>query len=267
MIRNREQVGWAEIGFLLIWGASVSFGPGIAVADRGRVEIVDRSIEHHGGERYRESLTELRLCSKSGCYDLTARVDGGWVDLEVVGPAGGHQRRAKVSNDTVELWRDGAPIQLSDTDSSKIRDWVMARVYFVFLPFRLDDPSVIQQDLGLESWGERQLHKIKVTFVPESSSGAEDEFLFWFDPQNQRLVQFAYSFSGNPGGLRFRRAFNYRRIGGILFFDQENWGMDGPGLTVEEIDPETLAAWQLISTVTLHEIRVSDLDPAATRVD
>jgi len=137
----------------------------------------------------------------------------------------------------------------------------MARVYFVYLPFRLNDDSAIKQDLGMEIWNDRPLHKVKVSFVPGSSSGAEDEFLYWFDPETARLEQFAYSFSGDPGGLRFRTAFDYRRVGGILFFDQENRGVDGDGRSVDEIRPDSVASWDLVSTVTLHEIKVQPLDP------
>ena len=55
-----------------------------------------------------------------------------------------------------------------------------------------------------------------MTFAAGSSTDAEDEYLYWFDPETARLEQFAYSFQGRPGGLRFRRLDNYRRVGGIL---------------------------------------------------
>ena len=42
-----------------------------------------------------------------------------------------------------------------------------------FLPYRLNDPGVYKQDLGLERWGDRELHKVKVTFEPGSSNAAE----------------------------------------------------------------------------------------------
>ena len=59
--------------------------------------------------------------------------------------------------------------------------------------------------------------------------------------------------------MRFRRAFNYRRVGGILFFDQENWGIDGPGLGVDQIDPEFVRSLPHVSTVELEDIRVEPL--------
>jgi hypothetical protein len=238
-----------------------------AAAAVDRLDIVDQSIAFHGGAKYARSSTELKMCSKSGCYELRSRILGGLFDLEVQGPAGQHQRRARITNNEVELWVDGKAVGVSKTDELRIRSWVMARIYFVFLPFRLNDPSTVKQDLGSETWHGRTLRKVKISFVAGSSPGADDEFLYWFDPQSGRLEQFAYSFSGNPGGLRFRRGFNYRRVGDILFFDQENRGIEGRGLTVDQISPEAVAEWPLISTVVLEEIQVQDLESAMGEVD
>lgn len=227
---------------------------------QGRLEIVDRSIEFHGGEIFLHSLSELQVCSKSGCYRIRARVDGGMFEIEAAGRVRDQERRVRITNETVEHWQDGSEMEVTTERSQSLRDWVMAKAYFVYLPFRLNDNSVVQQDLGIEVWKDRPLYKVKVTFVAETSSDADDEFLYWFDPDTGRLEQFAYSFAGKPGGLRFRRAFNYRRVGGLLFFDQENWGVEGEGLTVDGIHPEGIASWDLVSTVTVQEMIVRSLE-------
>jgi hypothetical protein len=101
---------------------------------------------------------------------------------------------------------------------------------------------------------------VKVTFSPGSSTDAEDEYMYWFDPQSGRIEQFAYSFTGDPGGLRFRRPFNYRRVGGVLFFDQENLGMEGTDLSVEDLTPEIVESMRQVSTVQLKTIKVQPLE-------
>lgn len=247
-------------GLLWISGSILTAGVDeSADSDIGRLEIVDRSIEYHGGEVFTQSRSQLQVCSKSGCYLVRTRIDGDSFEIEASGKVREQMRRVSITNDTVEFWLDGEAVEVEPDRTQSARNWVMARAYFVYLPFRLNDDSVIRQDLGTEVWDGRSLRKIKVTFVTGSSSGADDEFLYWFDPETARLEQFAYSFAGNPGGLRFRRAFNYRRVGGILFFDQENWGVDEDGLRVEEIHPDRLADWDLISTVTVQEIKVEPL--------
>ena len=133
----------------------------------------------------------------------------------------------------------------------------MARIYFPFLPHRLDDPGVRQHDLGLETWDGKSLHKVKVTFESGSSTDADDEYLYWLDPDTGRVERFAYSYHTGGGGLRFRRAIDHRRVGGILFFDQENYGAEGAGLSVEDITPGFVEErMRLVSTVRLRNIRV-----------
>ena len=225
---------------------------------QARLEIVNRAIEYHGGDRYLRSRTSLELCSKSGCYEVSAAVLRGSYEYRVKGPSRGGVREVLVSNDRIAHWQNEREMYVAPEDGAALRDWVMARVYFCFLPYRLDDESAIQEDLGLETWSGRELQKVKVTFVPGTSTGAEDEYLYWFDPATGRLEQFAYSFEGSPGGLRFRRLFNFRRAGGLLFFDQENWGAAGDDLTVGEISPEFVASMERISTVELRNIQVED---------
>lgn len=222
-----------------------------------------RSIDHHGGEVYRHSEISLELCSGSGCYQMTVRTDGGLYSYEVGGPYRGHRRTVRADNRSVRTWQDGEPVVTLPVDGQALRDWAMARVYFAFLPHRLDDPSAMHEDLGLEDWGGRRLNKVKVTFVAGSSTDAEDEYLYWFDPETARLEQFAYSFQGRPGGLRFRRLSNYRRVGGILFFDQENLGVEGPGLAVDLLTPAFVA--ERLRPVSRIELRAIKVRPLADR--
>lgn len=223
-----------------------------------RLPIVDQAIEHHGGDVYASSETSLRICSLSGCFRIEARVDGGRFEYDVTETDGG--RRVRITNDTTEVWQDGERVPEAPQEPQRWRDWVFARVYFPFLPYGLNSDGVYKEDLGLVEWGGATLHKVKVTFEPGSSTAASDEYLYWFDPETGRIVFFAYSFAGNPGGLRFRRAVDYRRVGGILFFDQENLGVEGEGLRVDLVDQDFVAArMEPVSTVELDDITVRPL--------
>ncbi len=223
--------------------------------------IVERSIAFHGGEVFRRSVMSLGICSRSGCFDIRARIDGDAFDYVVEGESGGKRRKVHWWNGGVEQWLDGQPVILDEQGRRAAQDFVSARVYFPFLPFRLADASAWKQDLGLEPWGERSLHTVKVTFTAGSSTDAGDEYLYWFDPETGRLEQFAYSFGrGESGGLRFRRGLDYRKVGGVLFFDQENLALDGPGLTVDMVTP-TFVAERLkpLSVVQLRDVKVEPL--------
>ncbi len=229
-------------------------------AAQHRLEIVDRAIEHHGGEIYRHSETELDLCSKSGCFQVVARMDGDAWTYKVSGKSRDSHQEVISTHDRLTVRRDGSEVTVAADQEQGFRDWAMARVYFCFLPFRLNDPSVLKQDLGLVDWDGRSLHKVKVTFEAGSSTDAGDQYMYWFDPETARLEYLAYSYDDNGGGLRFRRAVRHRRIGGLLFFDQENFGADGPGLSVDAIDAAYVRdSMRHVSTVRLEDIQVRPL--------
>jgi hypothetical protein len=242
--------------------------PAPAAGAESAEDLVARSIEHHGGALYTSSRTTLLLCSKSGCSELEVERDGGLYEYCATAAVKAGQRRVCISNDSVDERLDGSPVVGANAPGSPahgaresaLRDWVMERVYFAFLPSRLDDPSVRHEDLGYETWEGRELRKVKVTFEAGSSTDDDDEFLHWFDPETARLVLFAYSYERNDGGLRFRRLTSYRRVSGILFFNQENYGVDGPGLSVDLVTPDYFRdSMRHVSTVELRDIQVSTL--------
>ncbi len=242
-----------------LWGTPLAL-TAIRLATVGepvqRLAIVDRAIAFHGGDLYR-STSELDICSKSGCFHLRVRLDGGAYEHRVAGDVRGGRLEVRSTHDTLEAWRDGEPVAIEPGEERSYRDWAMARVYFPFLPYRLNDPSVLKQDLGTVDWQGRTLQRVKVTFEAESSTDASDEYMYWLDPATGRVELFAYSYLTDGGGLRFRRAVDHRRVGGILFFDQENLGVEGEGLTVDRIDPAYVASeMRHISTLRLKNIRV-----------
>jgi hypothetical protein len=233
----------------------------VSDAAQAAQEIVDRAIEHHGGELYERNRTRLTISSASGSFRVISKVHGDTFDHEVIHDTReGASRRVRVTNDIVEQWLDGEPVPVPEGEEQRLRDFVMARVYFPFLPYRLNDPSVIKKDLGTEVWDGETLRKVLVTFESGSSTDAGDEYLYWFDPETGRVAQFAYSFEAGNGGLRLRKAFNHRRFTGLMFFDSENWGVSGKGRSVLEVTPELAGKMERISTVTISDVDVQVLE-------
>ncbi len=228
-----------------------------------RLEIVDRAIGFHGGQTYSSSHTSLTICSKSGCFDLKATVQGDIFGYEVEDP----KRRVRSTNDAVVRFENGKSVELDAEAAQRNRDFVNARIYFAFLPYRLNDASVFKQDLGLEKWGDLYLHKVKVTFAAGSSTDSGDAYLYWFDPATARLEQFAYSYgTGEGAGIRFRKLKNYRRIGGLLFFDQQNLGYEAPDVGVDIITPAFVedkmreVSNVVLSKIEVREVFIGDID-------
>jgi len=237
------------------------FAVPLAAAPVERLPIVDKAIAFHGGDLYRSTETGLDVCSRSSCIHVRARLDGDAYEFEVEGRQERFRRRVLWNDERLEVFEGGKPVAVAAGQEQHFKDWGMAYVYFPFLPYRLNDPSVFKEDQGPETWDGRDLHRVKVTFTPGSSTDASDEYVYWLDPKTGRVEQFAYSFKGDPGGLRFRRGQSYRRVGGILFFDQTNLGAEGDDLTVDQITPSFVAErMKEVSVVTLKNVEVRPLE-------
>ena len=152
-------------------------------------------------------------------------------------------------------------MEMDDAARARAESYVNQRMYFLFLPYKLNDPGTFKEDQGLEEWNGRQLHRVRVTFAAGSSDGADSAYVYWFDPETARLEQFAYDYSDGTG-LRFRTLRNYRRVGGLLFYDADNYGLntrDG-GLTVDDVTPAYAAAeLPLVSRIEHRDVDVERL--------
>ena len=238
------------IAAMLCWTVVASAAPTETVQ-----ALVDRSIAFHGGDLFDRSETLLRISSLSGSFALSSRLNRGLFDHRVERGEGDEKHVVRVTNDGVSMIVGDSESAVSGEEAERLRSFVFARIYFPFLPYRLNDPGVRKADGGFETWDGRRLRRVKVTF----ESGDGDEYLFWFDPKSARLEQFAYSFQTGKGGIRLRRGSNYRRVGGLLFFDTENFGLAGKGLSVDSVSPARLADMERISMVEVGEIRVRPL--------
>ena len=254
-LRSDAVVRWMSTAIVFVAIAVVAEVPG---EDVTALPVVDAAIDQHGGSVFDASRTRFEVCSKSGCSAVSVTMNHGLFEYDVKAIVRGAERRVRSTNEAVELGVDGELVEVED--AQRFRDWAMQRVYFNFLPYRLNDPSVYKEDLGIEMFHDRALHKVKVTFELGSSTDASDEFLYWFDPESARLELFAYSYEVGAGGLRFRRLFNHRRVGGLMFYDQENWGVEGKGLSVDLVTPEYIQnEMRHISTVEMRKISVEGL--------
>ena len=229
--------------------------------------IVDRAIEFHGGALYEASTTSLTVTSRSGSFDLVVTRNGGEFDYTVSGKVGADQveRMVLYSNESVQRWDNGEPLELDEENAQRARDFVDARVYFPFLPYGLNGPSVYKEDLGLENWGGRELHKVRVTFQEGTSTDADDHYMYWFDPETGEMAMFGYDFHVGDGGLRLRKVTQSQRVGGLLFSDQENYAVAGQDYSVAQLTPQFVSEnMMLLSTVAISNVEVTPTGSAAS---
>ncbi len=231
-----------------------SAAPGSTETSAEVPSIVLRALDHHGSNILERSNVELTVTSKSGSFGVIAQpgpvfdytIFSGTAEEPVI-----TRHTNKPGEPELTLTRGDEPVEISDPQTT--RDFVSARVYFLFLPYRLLDPSTVLTDLGMEQWNGRDLHKVKLTFASGTSTNADEGFLLWFDPDSAQLEQFAYSFSG---GVRFRKMVNWRRIEGLLVADHENYAHNKT-VPVDVVTPEFAADMDLLSTVELTGVSLT----------
>lgn len=226
-----------------------------------RLEIVDRAIEHHGGDLFESSRVRLTVASRSGSFDVDSTIEGDRFEYVIRASAGDDEREYRRDNSALEVTEGGDPMDMDEREQVRAESYVNQRMYFLFLPYKLNDPGTFKEDQGLEEWNGRQLNRVRVTFEPGSSDGADSAYIYWFDPETARLEQFAYDYSAGTG-LRFRTLRNYRRIGGLLFYDADNYGLNTPdgGLTVDDITPAYVEEeLPLVSQIELRDVDVEHL--------
>ncbi len=226
-----------------------------------QLDVVDRSIALHGGPVVAASRVRLTVSSKSGSFDIVTERRGDTFDHRIIEGEGADGRTHRQTNTSLEITEGGATQPVAADDRRRAESYVNQRMYFLFLPYKLNDPGTYKEDLGLETWDGRELRKVRVSFQPGTSAGDESQYMYWFDPETSRLEQFAYDYSGGTG-LRFRKLFNYREVGGIVFYDAENYGLNTNrgGLGVDLVTPDYAADLPLVSTIELSNIEVEALD-------
>ena len=232
-------------------GSSLSLPPNMP-------SIVATAIEFHGGSLYEGSTIAMTITSLSGSFKIEATRRGGQFDHAVIGATReGIERRVRVTNDAVQEWRDGEEVDLDEQGTTRARAFVDARVFFPLLPYTLNGGDVNYEDLGIENWEGRDLHKVQVSFTPGTSNDADDGYMFWFDPETGQMEQFGYDFDG---GLRFRKGIEFQRVGGVMFSTQENYAIDGGRVPVDTLSPSYVAEnMSLLSTVVISDVMVDPL--------
>ena len=246
------------IGIFLLCGSFAACNSGDTRVAPGVPDIVVKAIDFHGNDVFQSAAISLTITSLSGSFQIDSTREAGRFEFVVTDPRS--RRRVRLTNNSVEEWRDGVETQLDDESAQRARAFTDARVFFPLLPFTLDGGDISFDDLGLDPWDGRDLHKVRVSFSPGSSNDADDTYMFWFDPDTGRVEQFGYDFNG---GLRYRKAVAFNRVGGVLFSDQENYAIDGERVPVDMLSPEYVADnMRLMSTVVLSDIEVEGLKEA-----
>lgn len=217
-------------------------------------QVVDRAIEASGGAAYQTS--RIKFTFRDRQYE--SFWERGQHVLKRITVTDTNRIEDVLKGSSFRREIDGQEVSLADTTRQKLSDAVNSVHYFAYLPYGLNDRAVRKTYLGRQPLKQTEYHKIEITFDQEGGgTDYQDVFVYWFHPETYLPDYLAYSYQTNGGGMRFREAYNERRIGGIRFVDYRNYAYSGP-LPVTALDSLYEAGeLELLSLIELEEIEVT----------
>jgi hypothetical protein len=194
-------------------------------------EIVDKSIAFYKMNKLKNATLEFKFRAAS----FKVMQNGNQFKYERFFTDSTGNVHDVLSNDGFKRILNGKELKLDQIDSDKYRQSLNAVVYFLYLPLKLNDASVIKKYLGEIQIKDKRYHKIEISFENSKEAGDHsDVFYYWFDTEDYSMDHFAYS----SGGNRFREVLRSQEAGGVIFQDYVNYQMplDDSITTVDKYD-------------------------------
>jgi hypothetical protein len=183
-------------------------------------KIIDKAIAASGGDKYLDATIEFDFRDRH--YVSTRK--GGLYTYERI-TKDSVTTHDFLSNDGFRREINGSAVEVADSMKVKYTASVNSVVYFALLPYGLNDASVKKRFLRETQLEGKEQYVVEITFGEEGGGeDFEDVFIYWIDKKDFTIDYMAYSFEEGKGiGYRFRKAYNPRRVNGILFFDYINY--------------------------------------------
>jgi hypothetical protein len=197
-------------------------------SERDPQRIVDKAIAAAGGNNYLHATIEFDF---RGRHYVGSR-EGGKFSYERIFPSEKDSTqtiRDVVSNDGFKRFMNDSLATVPDSMAVRYTSSVNSVLYFALLPYGLNDASVRKKFLGKTTLENKSYYKIEVTFNQEGGGeDHEDQFIYWIDASDYTIGFLAYSYAEDDGiGYRLRKAYNSRKVNGILFSDYINYAPKG----------------------------------------
>ena len=193
-----------------------------ACAERQVAEnIINQSIVAHGFNRlqgksvsfdFRDKTYEVIRNGEKVIYSRIFRTDSSEVKDVLVN-----------STDFYRL-EDGDTVSLTNEWKKRYGASVNSVLYFFQVPLVLNDPAAKKSYLKNVTIGSEEYYAINVRFHEENGGeDYDDEFVYWINTETLLVDFFAYSYSTEGGGIRFREATERVDRSGMKFQNYINY--------------------------------------------
>lgn len=244
-----------KLSFLLIGWVILQ-----ACSGQGKEQrIIDRAIETHGGNTYKES--NISFDFRDIHYQILKMPSRFEYSREFTDSLGVLVKDI-LNNDGFVRYKDGKEVAVTEERKQAYTNSVNSVAYFAFLPYGLNDPAARKEWKGETELEGQTYDIIEVTFDEEGGGDDfEDEFLYWFNRETGQMDYLAYTYHTEGGGVRFRKAFNSRLVNGIRIQDYENYMPEDKETPIGEMEAlYKTRKLKLLSTIVVENVLVEKIE-------
>lgn len=190
--------------------------------DAGKAQkVINETIKAHGGYYFENSKVSFSFRDRE--YSVTRNGDK-YIYTRSFIDHGDTIEDVLVNSKEFTRYKDGEVAHVPDTMKIKYSNSINSVLYFMQLPYLLNDPAVRKKYIGEIQVKNEKYHVIKITFKAEDGGkDFEDEYMYWINKSTNKVDYLAYNYQTDGGGVRFRSAYNRLERGGILFQDYVNY--------------------------------------------
>jgi len=184
-------------------------------------QIIDNAIKAYGGSKLYRSDIEFDFRDK---HYRTYNNDGK-ISYERMFEDDSLGSIHDVLNNNVFTRRvSGKKVNLDEDWTGRYTSSVNGVIYFFRIPFNLNDPAVNKKLIEPGTVRGKEYYKVYVSFEEEGGGkDFDDDFIYWINKETFVIDYFAYSYSTDGGGKRFREMINPREIDGLKVVDYINY--------------------------------------------
>ena len=196
-------------------------------------EIIDKSIDTYGGAKVYNSLIKFDFRKR---HYLVKYQDQKFLLQRTFSDSTGQFIDA-LTNDGFSRTHNDSLVALDEEWTGRYSRSVNSVVYFFRIPFVLKDDAVKPELLGSTIINNQNYYKVRVSFSEEGGGDDfDDSFVYWINQVNFHIDYFAYSYSTDGGGKRFREAINPRTVNGFYTVDYINYKPNDMKIAIEGYD-------------------------------
>ena len=184
-------------------------------------KLIAKCIEEHGGKAYEKNTYSFDFREKSFQFKFD---EVGDFSYQSVYTKDDQEWKIIDTNDNLEILVDGQIKSLSEKQVNSHKNSLNSVIYFATLPYKLSDKAVNSRLLDDQKINGTEYYQVEVTFQEDGGGQDHDDvFHYWINKQTKQMEFLAYVYHTGKGGVRFREAFNSRKVEGVIFQDYRNY--------------------------------------------